>query len=63
MANFTPDFYSNTQPSFGEDFDAKINEEMPKRSTIDFILSYSKSIEFVKRNVGKRNVIAEVNLN
>lgn len=63
MANFTPDFYSNTQPSFGKKVDARNNEGMPKKSTIDFILSYSKSIEFMKQSGGKQNVIAEVNLN
>lgn len=63
MANFTPNYFTNTQLPFSEELHAESKRVAPKKSTIDFILSYSKSLEFVKNNNGSKAIVAEVNLN
>ncbi len=63
MANSTSDYFSNTQLPFDGNLTVKSENQTPKKTTIEFILAYSKSLEFVKSSSSTKNIIAEVNLN
>lgn len=62
MANFTPDYLSNSIYD-GRQAQQSVDRSTPKRSTLNFLKAYSKSLEFVKTKQENPRIIAEVNLN
>lgn len=62
MANFTPDSLSNSIYD-GRHAQSSVDRTSPKRSTLNFLKAYSKSLEFVKTKQDNPRIIAEVNLN